>query len=45
MVEQEYEVLWNATARKHVKKIYNYIGKESTQNAKNVIDNIIEATE
>ncbi|QQR98345.1 MAG: type II toxin-antitoxin system RelE/ParE family toxin [Sphingobacteriales bacterium] len=45
MVEQQYEVLWNATARKEVKKIYKYIEKESAQNAKKVINEIIEATE
>jgi len=45
MVEQQYEVLWNATARKEVKKIYKYIENESAQNAKKVINEIIEATE
>lgn len=45
MVEQQYEVLWNATARKQIKNIYNYIEKESVQNAKKVINEIIEATE
>lgn len=45
MVEQRYEVLWNATARNQVKKIYNYIEKDSVQNAKKVIKEIIESTE
>ena len=45
MVVQQYEVLWNAIARKQVKKIYNYIEKESVQNAKKVIEEILDATE
>lgn len=38
-------MLWNATARKQAKKIYSYIAKESVQNAKKVIEEIIAATE
>ena len=45
MVVQQYEVLWNAIARKQVKKIYNYIEKESVQNAKKLIEEILDATE
>lgn len=45
MVVQQYEVIWNAIARKQLKHIYKYIEKESLQNAKNVIIEIIDATE
>jgi len=45
MVEQQYDVLWNATARKQVKKIYDYIQKESVQNARKVVEEIAKATE
>lgn len=45
MVEQQYEVLWNTTARNQVKKIYNYIEKESVPNAKKLVKEIIDATE
>jgi len=45
MVEQHYEVIWNATARKHVKKIYNFIQKESLLNAKKVVGDIVNAIE
>lgn len=45
MVVQQYEVLWNATARKQVKQIYDYIQQESLQNARKVIIEIAEATE
>ena len=42
MVEQQYEVLWNTTARNQVKKIYNYIEKESVPNAKKLVKEIID---
>jgi len=45
MVGQEYEVIWNATAKRQVRKIYDYIQQESLQNAKKVILGIAEATE
>ncbi len=45
MVEQQYEVLWNCTVRKQVKKIYDHIAKESLQNAKKVVIEITTSTE
>ncbi|MFN0082455.1 MAG: type II toxin-antitoxin system RelE/ParE family toxin [Ferruginibacter sp.] len=45
MVEPQYEIHWNAPAKKQLRKIYDYIEEESPQNAKNVINKIIEKIE
>lgn len=45
MVEKQYEVLWNSTARKQVKKIYGFIAQESIQNAQIVIEKLILSTD
>lgn len=45
MVVQQYEVLWNTTARKQLKNIYDYIQQDSLQNARKVIEEIAAATE
>ena len=45
MVEKEYEVLWNDTAIRHVRNIYDYIQEQSLQNASKVVDEILAATE
>lgn len=45
MVEQYYEVRWNNTARNQVRKIYDYIAKDSVQNAKSIIEKILSSTE
>lgn len=45
MVEKNYEVIWNAIARKHVKKIYNYIKKDSVLVARKIVEDIATATE
>ncbi len=45
MVVQRYEVLWNATARKQLKNIYEYIQEQSVQNAQKVLLEIMEAAE
>jgi plasmid stabilization system protein ParE len=45
MVEKKFTVLWNNSARKEVRKIYDYIVLDSYQNAQTVLNDIIEATE
>lgn len=45
MVEKQYEVVWNTIARKQVRKIYDYILKDSAQNAKNILAEILISTE
>jgi plasmid stabilization system protein ParE len=44
MVTQQYEVLWNAVARRQVKIIYDYILEQSAQNALKVVNDIMDAT-
>lgn len=45
MVEKHYEILWNATSKKQLKEIYQYIQKESSIKAKKVVNKIIESIE
>ncbi|MCB9033756.1 MAG: type II toxin-antitoxin system RelE/ParE family toxin [Chitinophagales bacterium] len=44
MVEERYVVVWNKTARTQVRNIYNYIAKDSLQNAKKVVEGIVQST-
>ncbi len=45
MVERQYKVVWNTTARKQVRKIYDYILEDSVQNAKKILAEIIISSE
>jgi len=45
MVEKQYEVLWNTIARKQVRKIYDYILKDSAQNANKILAEILISSE
>jgi addiction module RelE/StbE family toxin len=45
MVKKHYRVVWTKRSQKHLDNAYKYINKDSPQNAKKVIEEIIKATE
>jgi plasmid stabilization system protein ParE len=43
MVEKNHEVVWTKRSQQHMKKAYDYISKESQQNAVKVLEDIVAA--
>jgi plasmid stabilization system protein ParE len=44
MVGNTYAVLWNTTAVNQLKEIHNYIAQDSSKNAANVVESILQST-
>jgi len=43
MVEKKYAVVWTKRSQQHMKKAYDYISKDSPQNAVKVMEDIVTA--
>jgi plasmid stabilization system protein ParE len=43
MVEKKFEVVWTKRSEHHMKKAYDYIKKDSLQNAVKVLEDIVKA--
>lgn len=43
MVEKKYAVVWTKRSQQHMRKAYNYISKDSLQNAGKVLEDIVTA--
>lgn len=45
MVEKRFEVVWNESTRKQIRKIYDYISQDSILNARKVVLEIMNAVD
>ncbi len=43
MVVKQYEVVWTKRSQQHMRRIFDYISKDSVQNAVKVLEDITEA--
>jgi len=45
MVKKQYQLVWTNHSQQHLKAAFNYISKDSSQNALKVVEDIITALE
>lgn len=41
MVEKPYKIVWTKRSQQHMRKVHDHISKDSEQNAKKVVEDIV----